>query len=93
MRLEAQGVHNNIRLSRMVMNHQIIVLDQFQPFSLAHVQIGLGEDILQALVVGEDMNHIPKKIMPPRPQSKDNGSQPKIMHRIVLFMTLELSRN
>jgi hypothetical protein len=35
--------------------------------------------------------HIPKKIMPPRPQSKDNGSQLKIMSGVMLFMTLELS--
>jgi hypothetical protein len=43
-------------------------------------------------MVGEDMNHIPKKIMPPCPQSMDNDSQLKIMRQIVLFMTSELSR-
>jgi hypothetical protein len=74
----------------MIMNLQIIVLDQFQTSSLAHVQIRLGEDILHALVVGEDIDHIPKCIMPPCPQSKDNGSQLKIMGRIVLFMMPEL---
>jgi hypothetical protein len=74
MVLVAQGIYNDIRLSRMIMNLQIIVLDQFQSSSLAHVRIRLGEDILQALVVGEDMDHIIKKIMPPHPQSKDNDS-------------------
>jgi hypothetical protein len=46
MRLVAQGIHNDIRLSRLVMNLQIIIHDQLQPPSLAHVQIKLGEDIL-----------------------------------------------
>jgi hypothetical protein len=52
-----------------------------------HVQISLSENVLEALVIGEDMNHIPKKIMPLGPQSKDNSSQLKIMRGIVLFMT------
>jgi hypothetical protein len=43
-------------------------------------------------MVGEDMNHIPKKIVVPCPQRMDNGSQLKIMRRIVLFMAPELSR-
>jgi hypothetical protein len=73
------------------MNLQIIVLDQFQPSSLAHIQIRLGEDVLQAHVVSEDMDHIPKKIMPPYSQSKDNGNQFKIMPQIVLFVMPELS--
>jgi hypothetical protein len=51
----------------------------------------LGEDILQALLVIENMDHIPNKIMTPHPQSKDNGNQLKAMRRIVIFMTLELS--
>jgi hypothetical protein len=56
-----------------------------------HVQIGLSENVLQALVVSEDMNHIPKKIVPPCPQSKNNSSQFKIMHEIVIFVTAQLS--
>jgi hypothetical protein len=39
MCLVAQGIHNDIHLSQMIMNLQIIVLDQLQPSSLAHVQI------------------------------------------------------
>jgi hypothetical protein len=65
MRLAAQGMHNDIRLSRMVMDLQIIILDQLHPPSLAHVQIQLGKHILQALMVSGDMDHIPKNIMPP----------------------------
>jgi hypothetical protein len=86
MLLMDQGICNDICLPRMIMSLQIIVLDQLQPSSLVHVQIQLGEDTLQALVVSEDMNHIPKKIMPPCLQSKDNDSQLKIMRWIVLFI-------
>jgi hypothetical protein len=52
MGLAAQSIRNDIHLA--IMNLQIIVLDQFHPSSLAHVQIRLGEDILQALVVDEE---------------------------------------
>jgi hypothetical protein len=41
-------------------NFQLIVFDQLEPSSLPHVQIWLGEDVIQALVVRIDMNHIPK---------------------------------
>jgi hypothetical protein len=87
MSFVAQGIRNHIHLTRVIMNLKIIVLDQLQPSSLMHVQINPSEDVLQALVVGEDMNHIPKKIVPPCSQRKNNSSQFKIMHWIVLFMT------
>jgi hypothetical protein len=61
--LATQGIHNLICLTRMIVNLKIIVLNQLQPSSLPHVQIGLSEKVLQALVVSEDMSHIPKKIM------------------------------
>jgi hypothetical protein len=91
MGLAAQSIRTDIVLSRVIMNLQIIVFDQFHPSSLAHVQIKLGEDIFQAIVVGKDVDHSPKKIVPPHPQSKDNGNQLKIMSGIVLFMMPELS--
>jgi hypothetical protein len=75
----------------MIMNHQIIVFDRFHPSCLAHVQIRLGKYVLQALVVGNDVDRILKKIMLPCLQSKDNGSQLKIMSEIVLFMTPKFS--
>jgi hypothetical protein len=46
MHLAAQGICNDICLSRMIMNLQIIIFDQLQPSSLAHIQIRLGEDII-----------------------------------------------
>jgi hypothetical protein len=61
--LAAQGICNHIRLTRIIVNLKIIVLDPLQPSSLPHIQIRLSEKILQALVVGEDISHILKKIM------------------------------
>jgi hypothetical protein len=81
-----QGIRNHIHLTRVIMNLKIIVLNQLQPPSLTHVQIGLSENVLQALVVGLDMNYIPQKVMLPGRQSKDNSSQLEIMRGIVLFM-------
>jgi hypothetical protein len=55
-----QRVCNDISLSRVIVDFQLIVLDQLEPSLLPHVQIRLGKDVLQAFVVRIDMNHIPK---------------------------------
>jgi hypothetical protein len=68
-----QGIRNHIRLTGMVVNLKIIVLDQLQASSLLHVQISLSEKVLQALVVSEDMSHIPKEIMPPGTQGMNHS--------------------
>jgi hypothetical protein len=86
----AQGIRNHIRFAAVIVNLKIIVLDQLQPSSLPHVQIRLSEKVLQALVVGEDMSHIPKKIMLPGSQGMNHSGQLKIMSGIVLFMWAEL---
>jgi hypothetical protein len=91
MGLAAQGTRNNIHLFRDDNEPPNHSLCQFQPSVLAHVQIRLGKYVLQPLVISKDVDHIPKKIMLPCMQSKDNGSQLKIMSGIVLFMTPELS--
>jgi hypothetical protein len=64
----AQGICNHIHLTGMIVNLKLIVLDQLQLSSLPHVQIRQSEKVLQDFVVGEDMGHIPKKIMPPGTQ-------------------------
>jgi hypothetical protein len=89
--LAAQGVCNHIHLTRMTVNLKIIVLDQLQPSSLPHVKISLTKKVLQALVVSEDMSHIPKEIMPPGTQGMNHSSQLKIMSGIVLFMQAQLT--
>jgi hypothetical protein len=77
---------NHIRFTGVIVNLKIIVLDQLQPSSLPHVQIKLSEKVLQALVISEDMSHIPKKIMPSGTQGMQYSIQLKIMSGIVLFM-------
>jgi hypothetical protein len=72
-------------------NLKIIALDQLQPFSLTHVQISLSENVLQALMVGVDMSHIPKKIKPPCMQSMNHCGQLKIMRGLVLFTGKQLT--
>jgi hypothetical protein len=89
--LVAQGVRNHIRLTRMIVNLKIIVLDQLQPSSLPHVQINQSEKVLQTLVVSEDMSHIPKEIMPLGTQGMNHSGQLKIMSGIVLFMWAQLT--
>jgi hypothetical protein len=63
--LVTQHVNNDVCLSRVILNFQLIVLDQFEPPSLPHVQIWLCKDVLQAFVVYIDMNHITKQIVSP----------------------------
>jgi hypothetical protein len=86
-----QGICNHIRLTGMIVNLKIIVLDQLQASSLPHVQIKLSEKVLQALVISEDMSHIPKKIMPPGMQGMNYSGQLKIKSGIVLFMRAQLT--
>jgi hypothetical protein len=86
----AQGICIHIRLTGMIVNLKIIILDQLQPSPLLHVQIGLSKKVLQALVADEDMSHIPKKIMPSGTQGKNHISQFKIMSGIMLFMWAQL---
>jgi hypothetical protein len=74
MSFAALGIRNHIRFTGVIINLKIIVLNQLQPPSLMHVQISLSENVIQALVAGEDMNNISQKIVPPCPQSTDNSS-------------------
>jgi hypothetical protein len=87
----AEGICNHIHFVGVIVNLKIIVLDQLQPSSLPHVQIRPSGKVLQALVVGEDMSHIPKKIMPPGSQGTNPSDQLKIMSGIVLFMRVQLT--
>jgi hypothetical protein len=57
--LATQRIRNDICISRVIVNFQLVVFDQLEPPSLSHVQIRLSEDVLKAFVVRIDMNHIP----------------------------------
>jgi hypothetical protein len=46
MLLPTQGIRNQIRLARMIVNLQVIVFDELQPTALPKVEILLSEDIL-----------------------------------------------
>ena len=43
----------------------IIVLDQFKPPTLPHVEIRLSENVFEALVIGIDIAMIAKQIVTP----------------------------
>jgi hypothetical protein len=86
-----EGICNHVFLTGVIVNLRIIVLDQFQPSSLLHVQIRQSEKVLQALVISEDMSHIPKKIMPLGTEGMNYSGQLKIMSGIVLFMWAQLT--
>jgi hypothetical protein len=57
--LVTQRIRNNVCLTWVIVNFQLIVFDELEPPSLPHVQVWLSEDVLQAFVVHIDMNHIP----------------------------------
>ena len=39
----------------MILNENVVIFNQLEPYSLSHVQLLLGEKVLQTLVVGEDL--------------------------------------
>ena len=63
MRLPTQSIRNHVCLARLIVHLQIVILDQFQPSSLPHIQFRLGENILETLVIGVDMENITKQVM------------------------------
>ena len=65
-RFSTEGIRNNIGLSGMVMDPDVIILNEFHPTSLPQVQLLLGEDILQALVISIDPAAMTHKIGSPR---------------------------
>src|SRR6187401_1809106 len=91
--LSAQSISNHIRLARSVFNAGIILLDHFNPTSLAEVQIRLCKDVLQALVISEDVDLSAQQQMSPRNQSMYHSCKLEIMCGIVLLTWLELTRS
>jgi hypothetical protein len=62
--LAAKRICNHISFAGMIMDFQIIILDQFQPSSLPHIQIRLSENILETLVVSADIAVITHQVVP-----------------------------
>jgi hypothetical protein len=70
-----QGICNQIRLAWVIMNLQIIILNEFQPTALPKVEVFLGKNILQALMVRIDLILGPHYIMSPNLESMHYGGQ------------------
>ena len=60
-----------ITLSWSKLNFKAELLKKFHPSSLAHVQIGLSEDPLEALVIGDKFKGLTQKIVSPLLQGMD----------------------
>jgi hypothetical protein len=60
-----KGIGYNVRLSRVIMNAEIIILDEFYPYSLKHIQILLRENILQTLVIRVYLTPVSNEVMKP----------------------------
>ena len=55
LRLSAQSIRYNLGLPRMIEKFNVIVFDELQSSPLTHIELLLGENILQTLVVREDL--------------------------------------
>jgi hypothetical protein len=73
--LSTQGICNQIRLARMIVNIQVIVLDKLQPTALPKVEILLSEYIFQTLVIGVDLALGSHYIMSPYLERMHYGCQ------------------
>lgn len=71
----AQSIYYHIALTRGVIDDAIIVFHVFKPSSLSHVKVPLSKQILQALMVGKNMEHVAKQIVPLLFQGVDHSDQ------------------
>jgi hypothetical protein len=60
-----KGIGYNVRLSRVIMNAEIIILDKLYPSPLTHIQLLLRENILQTLVIGVYLTPVSVEVMTP----------------------------
>jgi hypothetical protein len=58
---------------------------------LSHIQILLGEEVLQTLVIGIDVTFVPDQVVSPDLQGMHNSCKLKVMGRVVLLMVLQLA--
>jgi hypothetical protein len=49
---------NHVCLARMIVHLEIIIFNQLKQSSLMHIQLRLGEDILEAFMVSIDIAYI-----------------------------------
>ena len=69
-----------------------MIRDQLDPTSLPEIQIRLGEDIFQTLVISEDLATITEKVMSPLLQRMNDSSKFEVVNWVVLFVRAQLPR-
>ena len=80
VRLAAQGISHYISLAWCITNAQVKVCYGLHPSLLTKVQVWLGKQILQTLVVGEDLATIIEKVMSPLLQCMNDNSKFEVMN-------------
>jgi hypothetical protein len=65
--LSTQGIYNQIRLARVIVNFQIIILNKLQPSVLPKIEILLSEYVLQTLMIRVHLALGSRDIMHPYP--------------------------
>src|SRR3954470_15545185 len=93
MSLLAQCIRYDVRLTRVVLQSEVVIRQIFHPSSLPHVQVLLSEDMSETLVIREDLELLPIKIVSRGLERMNNCCQLQVMSRIVLLMNLELTRS
>jgi hypothetical protein len=71
--LPTQGICNQIRLARVIVNLQIINLNKLQPSALPKVEILLSEYILQILMICVHLGLSSHNVMSPNLKRMHNG--------------------
>jgi hypothetical protein len=56
----------------MIVYLQVVVLDEFKPSTLPHVQIFLSKEVLQALMIGVYVTFVSDQVVSPDLQSMYN---------------------
>jgi NADPH-dependent glutamate synthase beta subunit-like oxidoreductase len=70
--LAAQGICHHICFTRMVVYEKAILLQKLHPSTLSEVQVFLGDNIFQTLVIRENLILRSIKVVSPLLQSKDD---------------------
>lgn len=87
-----QSVCHNVGLTRMVFDVTVVVVQEFNPAALMHVQLLLVKYVLETLVIGVNCATRTIKVMSPNLESKHHRLQFQIMGRLVSLINLQLRR-
>src|SRR3954471_14318041 len=90
--LSAKSICNNVALPGVVMQGEIIITKILQPTPLPQVQVPLGKDVGQALVVRKHVEGLTIQVVTPGLQGEDDCGKLQVMNGIVALVVLQLSR-